>query len=94
MDQGIVTLKARWSDNHYTQVLRMGEQSMFIWPKRYARYHSVLSYLEERKKRLGSDIQEDLNGLLNSLRMVWKRAKTYQNLLTASSLEIMEQISP
>ena len=64
MDQGIVTLKARWSAEHYTQVLRMGEQSMFIWPKRYARYHSILAYLEERQKRLGSDFQEDLNGLL------------------------------
>jgi hypothetical protein len=40
---------------------------MFICPKRYARYHSILAilaYLEERQKRLGSDFQENLNGLL------------------------------
>ena len=94
MDQGIVTLKARWSDNHYTQVLRMGEQSMFIWPKRYARYHSVLSYLEERKKRLGSDIQEDLNGLLtHAISTGILNTEKTANALTLELMDYLESLN-
>ena len=93
MDQGIVTLKARWSAEHYTQVLRMGEQSMFIWPKRYARYHSILAYLEERQKRLGSDFQEDLNGLLTHAIStgILNTAET-ANALTLELMEYLESL--
>lgn len=94
MDQGIVTLKARWSDKHYTQVLRMGEQSMFIWPKRYARYHSVLSYLEERKKRLGSNIQEDLNGLLTyAISTGILNTEKTANALTLELMDYLESLN-
>lgn len=60
MDEGIVTLKVRKHGNSHTQVLRMGEQSLFVWPKRYDKYHPVLSYLEERSVRSRRSLREDL----------------------------------
>lgn len=90
MDQGIVTLKARWSTEHYTQVLRMGEQSMFIWPKRYAIYYPVLAYLEERQKRLGTDIQENLSGLLTHA--ISEGILNTEETANALTVELMEYL--
>lgn len=60
MDEGIVTLKVRRSMDGYTQVIRMGEQSLFILPKRYEKYQKVLSYLKNRSIRSRRSFKEDL----------------------------------
>lgn len=65
MDQGILTLKIRESGTHFTQVLRMGEQSLFIWPQRYASYYPMLSFLEMRKAQFNTDFTSELRAFLN-----------------------------
>lgn len=60
MDEGIITLKARNNGNRFTQVLRMGEQSLFIWPERYEIYMPMLSHIVERAKHTQGNIQEEL----------------------------------
>lgn len=67
MDYGIITLKARQGISRFTQVLRMSEQALFLWPARYARYYPTLSYLEERVARLDSNFTEELRTFLNHL---------------------------
>ena len=67
MDYGITTLKARQGSSRFTQVLRMSEQALFLWPSRYAHYYPTLSYLEERAARLDSDFAAELRTFLNHL---------------------------
>lgn len=65
MDQGVLTLKVRESGTRFTQVLRMGEQSLFIWPQRYASYYPMLSFLEMRKAQFNTDFTSELRAFLN-----------------------------
>ena len=83
MDQGIVTLKVRESETRFSQVLRMGEQSLFIWPQRYAPYYPVLSYLEMRKARFKADFKHELRAFLNHQQALGKlESDTDANALT------------
>lgn len=65
MDQGILTLKIRERGARFTQVLRMGEQSLFIWPQRYASYYPMLSFLEMRKAQSNRNFTDELRAFLN-----------------------------
>lgn len=65
MDFGIITLKARQSETRFAQVLRMSEQSLFIHPQRYSIYYPILFYLDERRLRLGTDLEKELRVFLN-----------------------------
>lgn len=65
MDFGIVTLKARQNATRFAQVLRMSEQSLFIHPQRYSNYYPMLFYLDERRLRLGTDLESELRIFLN-----------------------------
>lgn len=58
MDEGIITLKARRSESRFIQVLRMGEQSLFIWPERYEIYLPMLSHIVEHAEHSFGDPQE------------------------------------
>ena len=58
MDEGIITLKARGCESRFAQVLRMGEQSLFIWPERYEVYAPMLSHIVEQTEHAPERIRE------------------------------------
>lgn len=60
MDEGILTLKVRSDGDRFSQVLRMGEQSLFLWPQRYEIYLPILSYVAEYTERTLGDLRENL----------------------------------
>lgn len=93
MDQGIITLKAREEDSRFAQVLRMGEQSLFIWPQRYAPYYPILSYLEMRKERFKADFQHELSAFLNHQQALGKlESDTDANALTAELTKYLDTL--
>jgi hypothetical protein len=54
----------------------------------------VLSYLEERKKRLGSNIQEDLNGLLTyAISTGILNTEKTANALTLELMDYLESLN-
>lgn len=93
MDQGILTLKTRESNSRYAQVLRMGEQSLFIWPQRYAAYYPMLSYLETRRIRFNTDFKNELRMFLNHQQSQGKlESDTDANALTAELTKYLETL--
>ena len=93
MDHGIVTLKTRQSKTLYAQVLRMGEQSLFIWPQRYASYYPVLSYLKTRKTQHDTDLITELSNFLHHQQSHGKLASSINvDTLTVELITYLETL--
>ena len=64
MDEGILTLKVRPEGDRLSQVLRMGEQSLFLWPQRYDVYLPTLSHIAEYTERSQGGLRENILAFL------------------------------
>lgn len=77
MDRGIISLKTETSDSHVKQILRAGEASLFIRPKRYEQFLPLFSMYSTRMHRV--KMEDVISGLIAQL--------TERGRLTSEQLE-------